>query len=235
MSLNIPNPNTFGISQTNGFLSNDPPLLKFSDNYYCKWDKLISKLPYLISSQKIADEIQHLPLLSTSKLSTELDFRRAYVALAFLVHGYAWGGSKAGKPTETIPPQLSEPFLNVCEYLGMQPVLSYEGLCLWNWVVKMDEKQDSETNFYELQYLKALASFTGTRGEDAFYHVPVLIEAEGGPLVSLLLDAVDAAQKGGIALVKEVLDQCAQTFVRMTLHLPKMYPLLDPQMFFYEL
>jgi indoleamine 2,3-dioxygenase len=235
MALDIPDLNAFGLSRTKGFLSNDPPVLKFSNNYYEKWDDLISKLPNLISSHKINDEIQHLPILNASNLSSELEFRRAYVVLAFLVHAYVWGSTHDGKPVETIPPQLSEPFLHVCGYLGLQPVLSYAGLCLWNWVAEADAKQGPESLFFELQELKSFASFTGTRGEDAFYHVPVLIEAEGGPLIPLLLDAIAAAQKEDIAFVTEVLDQTAQTFIRMALHLPKMYPVLDAEMFFHKL
>jgi indoleamine 2,3-dioxygenase len=235
MAIYIPKLNEFGLSQTRGFLSNDAPLVKFCDGYYREWDELLEKLPDLISSHKLGDEIKSLPILSTSKLSSELDFRRAYVVLAFLVHGYVWGGSQDGKPIETIPPQLSEPFLAVCENLGMQPVLSYAGLCIWNWAVKEDAKSNPEDTFYELEHLKSLGSFTGTRGEDAFYHIPVLVEAEGGPLVSLLLKAIAAAQKEDITFVTNVLNQCAKSFIRMGLHLSKMYSTLDAHMFFHEL
>ena len=235
IAMHIPNLDTFGLSRTKGFLSNDPPLLQFSDSYYSRWDELIERLPDLISSRKLSDEIKNLPVLSICKLSTELDFQRAYVVLAFLVHGYVWGSSQDGKPTETIPPQLSEPFLATCENLGMQPVLSYAGLCLWNWGAKQDVKTNLEGPFYELEQLKSIGTFTRTRGEDAFYHVPVLIEAEGGPLVSLLLDAVAAAQKENIAFVTDVLNRSADIFVSMALHMPKLYSTLDAHMFFHEI
>lgn len=39
-----------------------------------------------------------------------------------------------------------------------------------------------------------MVSFTGTRGEDTFCHVPVPVEAEGGPLVSMLFNAIAAAE-----------------------------------------
>lgn len=39
-----------------------------------------------------------------------------------------------------------------------------------------------------------MASFTGTRGEDTFCHIPMLVEAEGGLLVSMLFNAIAAAE-----------------------------------------
>lgn len=38
--------------------------------------------------------------------------------------------------------------------------------------------------------MKSMASFTGTRGEDAFCHVPVLVEVEGVPSVLMLFNVI---------------------------------------------
>ncbi|KAH7161850.1 indoleamine 2,3-dioxygenase subfamily [Dactylonectria macrodidyma] len=234
MELHIPNLDTFGISRTRGFLSSNPPLTAFRQVDYVKWDELVARLPKLVSSHTLYQEIHALPLLNTSKLSSELDYRRAYVVLAFLVHAYVWGGSEDGKPIETIPPQLAEPFLTVCESVGMQPVLSYAGLCLWNWK-RNNDGGTSEESFFELSQLESLTSFLGIRGEDAFYHVPVLIEAEGGPLVPLLLDAVAAAERGDTAFVTNALRSSAETLTRMGQHLPKLFSTLDVGMFYHKL
>ena len=38
--------------------------------------------------------VDELPILSTSKLNGEPEWRRAYVVLAYLTHAYVWGGEK---------------------------------------------------------------------------------------------------------------------------------------------
>ncbi|CAM1502323.1 Fc.00g043070.m01.CDS01 [Cosmosporella sp. VM-42] len=234
MTIQIPSIGDFGISPTRGFLSSTPPPTNFCHPKYSKWDELISKLSELISSHALSESIDSLPILDTSELASEFEYRRAYVVLGFLVHAYVWGGSKDGKPIGTVPPQLSEPFLKVCEVIGMHPVLSYAGLTLWNWKVN-DGQNRTETGFYELEHLQALASFMNVRGEDAFYHVPVLIEAEGGPLVPLLLSALTAADKGETSSVITALKESAEILKRMGQHLPKLYPTLDAHMFYHEL
>lgn len=234
MAAKVPNLEKFGLSKTLGFLSDDSPLQSFPNLYFAPWDEIASTLPDDITSHDIKRKIRDLPILSSSKLITELEFRRAYVVLAFIIHGYIWGASEDGKPVAEIPPQLAEPFLTVCNHLGLEPVLSYAGLCLWNWAAVNDER-NMEGGFPDLVQMKSTASFTGSRGEDAFYHVPVLTEAEGGPLVSLLLNAVAAAEDSNVEFVIKALNDAADTFIRMGSHLPKMYAVLDADMFYHTL
>ena len=87
----------------------------------------------------------------------------------------------------------------------------------------------------ELENMETLASFTGTRGEAAFYHVPVLIEAEGGHLMHLLLDAMHAARNGGAEVVREALDETTRSLGRMAGHLSKFYGVLEPEFFYHDL
>lgn len=234
MAATVPNLEKFGLSKTLGFLSDESPLQSFPNPYFAPWDQIASTLPDDIASHAISHKIHDLSILSTSKLVTELEFRRAYVVLAFTIHGYTWGASKDGTPVGEIPPQLAEPFLAVCDHLGLEPVLSYAGLCLWNWASPSDDG-NTKGRFPDLAQMKSMASFTGTRGEDAFYHVPVLIEAEGGPLVSRLLNAVAAAEDSDSQFVIKALNDAADTFVRMGTHLPKMYSVLDADMFYHTL
>ncbi|POR37740.1 Uncharacterized protein TPAR_02082 [Tolypocladium paradoxum] len=217
--LDIPNLDSFGISQTRAFLSANPPSSAFRDIYYAKWDDLIAKLPNLISSHTIGQEVRRLPMLDTSKLSTELHLRRAYVVLAFLTHGYVWAAHRAifGSLRQARHGTRVELRRALPVELGSK-----------------EQPEGDEDGFCELDRLESQASFTGTRGEDAFYHVPVLIEAEGGPLVSLLLDAVAASEKGDAVFITDALNRSAETFVRMGKHLPKMYSALYAHMFYHE-
>ncbi|CEJ86523.1 hypothetical protein VHEMI04129 [[Torrubiella] hemipterigena] len=199
------------------------------------WEDILSQLPQLIANGEIANAVACLPLLDASQLSAAADLQHAYVCLAFIIHGHVWGihaaSTKQGTPQ--IPPQLSEPFLEVCKRIGTEPVLSYSGLCLWNWRSTKD-RQNCPVPL-SLDHLETFGSFTGTIGEAAFYLVPVLIEAEGAHLIQLLLQAVRAASSGDFDYVKAALEETTATLDRMSQHLPKLYPLLDAKMFYHEL
>ncbi|KAJ3493226.1 hypothetical protein NLG97_g4861 [Lecanicillium saksenae] len=223
----------YGICSQLGFLSSEAPATAFANQYYAEWDSIAAQLPSLLKSQNLAAHIERLPLLSTSYLEHELQYRRAYVVLGFLIHGHVWGNSASG-PCERVPPQLGEPFLEVCQELGVSPVLSYSGLVLWNWKVT-GAPYANYGKFPDLPNLTSLVSFTGTRGEDAFYHVPVLVEAEGGPLIPLLLQAVAAVETNDIAFVRSALETTAKILNDMGAHLPKLYAVLDADMFYHQL
>lgn len=66
-----------------------------------------------------------------------------------------------------------------------------------------------------------MASSTGTRGEDAFCHVPVLVEAEGRPPVSMLLNAIAAAKDANPLFVIRALKLRPSSLInaRMSQHL----------------
>lgn len=234
MVFEVPSIDLFDISPTLGFLSSCPPLTSFSNGRYNKWDEIISCLPNLISSQSLRREIDALPYIDPAEISSDLEYQRAYVVLAFLIHAYVWGDATGLKSIEAVPPQLAEPFLCVCDKIGMEAVLSYAGLCLWNWKARSGRSTPRD-QFFELDDLESVGSFTGTRGEDAFNQVPVLIEAEGGPLVPVLLDAVVAAQQGDLDVVRAALIRTTETIGRMKQHLPKLYSTLDAGMFYHEL
>jgi indoleamine 2,3-dioxygenase len=258
--LHIPKIEDYGISAELGFLSSQCPAASFGDcgghgSSYARWDELMARLPRLISSRTHRSEIRALPTLDAGELaSSEAALHRAYVVLGFLIHAYVWGG-RGEEPVEIVPPQLAVPFLDVCSRLGMHPVLSYAGLCLWNWKARHDAGAPrGGEGFFELDQLEGLASFTGTRGEDAFNHVPVLVEATGGPLIPLLLDAVSVftdttnnnnnnnnstnnnkITRDAAAYVREALANASKIIAAMGRHLAKLYSTVDAQMFYHEL
>jgi len=75
----------------NGFLPIEQPLLSLPSNYYEPWEDIMSQLPELLRKKTIRDKINNLSVLKTSQLCTEAEWRRAYVILSFLAHGYIWG------------------------------------------------------------------------------------------------------------------------------------------------
>jgi len=90
----IPVLEDYGISPHHGFLPPEPPLDVIPDPYYAKWEAIVSNLQALLLSKRLRQTIDNLPVLSTSYLRTDAEWRRAYVVLVFMLHGYVWGGDK---------------------------------------------------------------------------------------------------------------------------------------------
>lgn len=82
--------NSFALS-TNAFLPDEPPLQRLVDPSYEHWEQLIANLPTLIRERTLRHHVNRSNVLSTGHLKTEREWRRAYVILTFLAHGYIWG------------------------------------------------------------------------------------------------------------------------------------------------
>lgn len=91
----------FRVSPQNGFLPAIPPLKKLKNPYYEPWESIVCDLPTHIKDGSIRQKVDCLPVLSTSMLNDEAEWRRAYVALAYLTHAYVWGGEKPSQVRPT--------------------------------------------------------------------------------------------------------------------------------------
>lgn len=106
----------FGVT-SNAFLPEQQPLSRLPDQYYAPWETIVSSLSSHIQQQTLRQEVDRLPVLSTDRLASEAEWRRAYVVLGFLTHAYVWGGdvaSEVGISLEPAPPyfeltQLTDP------------------------------------------------------------------------------------------------------------------------------
>jgi indoleamine 2,3-dioxygenase len=81
----------------NGFLPEELPLKRLSAQYYESWEAVIQRLPSLLGSRSLRGEVDKLRVLSTSRLSSMREWRRAYLILSFMTHSYIW---EAGGPSE---------------------------------------------------------------------------------------------------------------------------------------
>lgn len=190
----------YGITPARGFLPDVLPLTRLPDPYYNKWEAVAANLPALILSGRLRGVIDNLPVLSTTGLEHDAEWRRAYSLLIFMAHGYIWGGDS---PSDRLPPAISVPLLKVSEYLEVPPVATYAGLCMWNFKpLFVDEDID------DLDNLATLHTFTGSSDESWFYLVSVAIEARGAPIIPLMLTAIAAARENDAATVT----RCLRTF-----------------------
>jgi indoleamine 2,3-dioxygenase len=84
----------YGIDPQHGFLPPTTPLTSLPDPFYARWEAVVSNLQALVLSRRIRTTVDRLPVLSTSRLQTDAEWRRAYVVLSFILHGYVWGGDR---------------------------------------------------------------------------------------------------------------------------------------------
>lgn len=91
---------SFHVSR-NGFLPAQEPLKKIPSSYYEPWELVIHNLHSLLANGTIRQRVEHMPVLSTDKLRSEPEWRRAYVILTFLLHSYVWGGEKPAEVRTT--------------------------------------------------------------------------------------------------------------------------------------
>lgn len=82
---------SYGISH-NGFLPGEDPLSRLPRAYYEPWEDIVHELPDLLQAGQLRQRVDDLPILDTSYLTTEAEWRRAYSVLAILTQSYVWQG-----------------------------------------------------------------------------------------------------------------------------------------------
>ncbi|PVH91154.1 indoleamine 2,3-dioxygenase alpha type [Periconia macrospinosa] len=217
----------YDISPAHGFLPSAIPLDILPDPYYRPWETIARNLQSLILSKRLRRQIDALPVLATDFLLTEAEWRRAYSLLGFVAHAYVWGGES---PCDIVPPSVSIPFLQTCRHLELPPVATYAGVCLWNWRPLFDgEPVDTLDN------LATHMTFTGSLDESWFYLVSVAIEARAGPLVPMMLEAIDAARRNDSVMVTQCLRSFAERLDELGSLLERMYESCDPHVFYHRI
>ncbi len=88
----IPILEDYSISQKYGFLPMELPLEVLPDPYYHPWEVIVANLQALLLSKRLRGVVRGTPVLSTSRLQSPAEWRRAYVLLSFMAHAYIWGG-----------------------------------------------------------------------------------------------------------------------------------------------
>jgi len=92
----------FHVSPKTGFVNDEASLRRLPDSYYEPWKAIGGNLPELIRVFGIRKRIEQLPVLYTSKLKSETEWRRAYVLLSYMTQGYIWAGATPAEVQETL-------------------------------------------------------------------------------------------------------------------------------------
>ena len=82
----------FDVSPQYGFLPDQLPLQRLSNPYYEEWEDMVDHLPTLLKKALLRREIDGMRILSTTNLTSQAEWQRAYLLLALMAHGYIWGG-----------------------------------------------------------------------------------------------------------------------------------------------
>ncbi|EIT83614.1 indoleamine 2,3-dioxygenase family protein [Aspergillus oryzae 100-8] len=217
----------YGVSLQNGFLPHSPPLKTMENPYYWPWEHIVSDLPDHIRFRTIRQAVETLPVLSTSKLQGEPEWRRAYLLLAYLTHAYIWGGEK---PKDVLPPAISSPFLEVSSHLELPPCATYAALNLWNYATS-----DPNADLTDPDLLSVTASFTGTKDEEWFLMISVALEAKGAQLIPLMLDTIHAVSIDDAQLACDSLLALSEGLKELRTLLERMYEKNRPSVFYHQL
>ncbi|KAL7621014.1 hypothetical protein AAE478_008326 [Parahypoxylon ruwenzoriense] len=209
----------------NGFIPSREPLRRLSSPYYTPWESILDNLPLLIREKTIRRAIDNLQVLSTSKLLTEEEWRRAYVVLSFLTHAYIWGGEEA---SDILPPAISVPFLQISRHLDMPPVATYAALNLWNF-------KSTSSNFRGLDGLESLHTFSGTQDESWFFSVSVAMESEGAYIIPIMVQALKAIRHRDYSTIIKSLDEMAICIGKLGRLLDRMDEKCDPLVFYHKI
>lgn len=233
---------SFDISPNHGFLPDALPLQKLNDPYFELWEAIISHLPALLKNKSLRNQVNKLPILSTSRLTSEREWHRAYLILSFLAHAYIWevGGPSQVRQTlesfksllietQILPPSISVPFLNVSSRLELPPTATYAALNLWNFATL------SPWSELTLDNLRVLHTFTGTKDEEWFYLVSVAIEARGAKIIPVMLKAIDAARQNNSSVVLSALSKFTNCVRDIGSVLKRMYERCSPDVFYNQI
>ncbi|KAJ5221061.1 Indoleamine 2-3-dioxygenase [Penicillium citrinum] len=216
----------YAISPDHGFLPRGLPLQQLPSSYYAPWENLAAQLPSLIQTGQIRPLVENLPVLKTSLLESEPEWRRAYSVLGLITHAYIWGGEK---PQDILPPCISVPLLEISSHLGLPPCATYAAITLWNYTTV------PEADITEPDNLSLLTSFTGTKDEEWFIVISVAIEAKGARVLPLMLDAIAAATVNDSARLTALLWRFTDILEDLNSTLRRMYEKNKPEVFFHQL
>ncbi|EGW31174.1 tryptophan 2,3 dioxygenase [Spathaspora passalidarum NRRL Y-27907] len=230
-TIDIPRMEDYNVFPNSGFLPEKLPLERLPQQYYKPWEDIATNLPSLILTKRVRSVIdKKLPLLETSQLTSEEEYRRAYQVLGFLAHAYIWGTEE---PTNKLPPQIAQPWVEVSDHLRLPPIATYAGLCLWNFkqIIPTEEGED----IWDLDNLTTINTFTGSIDESWFYLVSVYFEHKGALAITTGLQAIKCAYNNDIPGLVAQLQQLAEAIDALGSVLLRMEEMCDPHVFYFRI
>lgn len=227
--MTLPRMEDYDVFPSSGFLPKELPLERLPNPYYKPWEDVVSKLPALILTQRIRSIIDKMPTLDAKQLTDAREYRRAHQVLGFLAHAYVWGSSE---PSSVLPEQISKPWLETSDVLGLPPIATYADLCLWNF--KQILPTDTE-DFWDLDNLTTINTFTGSIDESWFYLISVYFEYKGSFAIKAGLEAAKSALNDDPKKLVAALQSLAECIDHLGSVLMRMEEMCDPHVFYFRI
>lgn len=220
----------FDVFPESGFLPSKFPLTCLPDAYFQPWESLVNNLPSLILTKRIRTLVDKLPQLSAARLSSDEEYRRAYLVLGFLAHAYIWG---VNEPTNKLPQQIAQPLIETAEYLGLPPLATYAGLILWNFKEIIPSGTGPE--HFDLDNLTTINTFTGSIDESWFYLVSVYFEYKGSFAIKTGMEVLKNIADKDIPTLINNLQSLAESIDALGSVLMRMEEMCDPHVFYFRI
>ncbi|CAG8493060.1 1366_t:CDS:2 [Ambispora leptoticha] len=216
----------YEINPETGFLPSTPPLTRLTDPYYSPWEQIIDIYHDLILAGRLRESINKLPILETDNLKSIPEYRRAFLVLSILAHGYVWGKYEAVE--DLLPTCIAKPWVKVSEVLEIAPVCNHAAVVLWNWRLIFPDAP------LDLNNLATLITFTNTEDEAWFYLVTTAIESIGGRALIAIISALEAVRdRDNFKLISALTAICsAMKDINQTLQ--RMFSKCDPYIFYWK-
>ena len=191
-----------------GFLPNNICLSLGEE--YKGLEECLSQLPKLLSTRKFKKEIKNLePYSGFENLNVE-ELERAMLLYSYLGHAYMWGEDET---PNSIPSNISVPWVNISQLLDRPPILSYASYALNNWRANEDDVEVLEPENVEI-----LQNFLGGIDEDWFIMIHVAIEFEAKNLLSSLGKFFLSEEEGDLTKALTSINKINEIMERMPEH-----------------
>uniref|UniRef100_A0A671TD34 Indoleamine 2,3-dioxygenase 2-like n=1 Tax=Sinocyclocheilus anshuiensis TaxID=1608454 RepID=A0A671TD34_9TELE len=193
--------------------------------YYKPWMDIARNVPELISSHSLRLRIHNMPLLETHLLRTHCELRLAHLALSMMTVGYVWQEGER-ETIKVLPRNLSVPFCEVSQRLGLPPILIYTDAVLANW-----KKRDPDGPF-SMENLELLLTLPGGESLRGFFLVTLMVELAAVPGLKSILDVINGIHYNDVAMVTKALDVVSQAIDSMKQAFKLMHDYVDPSIFY---
>ncbi|RXN04834.1 indoleamine 2,3-dioxygenase 2-like protein [Labeo rohita] len=147
--------------------------------------------------------LKTMPLLETHLLQTHRELRLAHLALSIMTSGYVWQEGER-ETVKVLPRNLSVPFCEMSQRLGLPPILIHADTVLANW-----KKRDPNGN------LDLLLTLPGGESVRGFFLVTLLVELAAVPGLKSIIDVINGVHDNDVAVVIKALDVVSQAIDSM--------------------
>ena len=191
---------------------------------------IASQIPKLLLTGTVQSTINKLKPNDLSvnnliKSKNDKEIKLAMVHVSFISHAYIWGSNS---PANTLPESLSRPWVQLSNYLGRPPILSYASYCLDNWY-RLNKKEP-----ISLENVGLLTNFLGGVDEDWFVTIHVAIENQASGAIEACMEMMEFNSETAESEIKKQLKNILQSMIGVNNIFSRMPEKCDPYVYYHR-